>query len=67
MAIDETAIEEAGQNPKRARTAEGSVEERPIDELVKADRYSRAKQVTGPPFGMTIARTQPQGGYNPRN
>lgn len=62
MTISEDEIEAAGQTPKRTRTDEGTVEERPIDELIKADQYAAGKQsVTGVPWGMRIARTKPGG------
>lgn len=53
-------------NPKRVRTEEGSVQERSVDELIKADRYDNAKKASSVPWGMRIARTQP-GGFNGRN
>lgn len=67
MAIDESTIEDAAQDPLRVRNDEGMVEERPIDDLIKADRYSAAKQATARvPWGLRMARTQPAG-TNGRN
>jgi hypothetical protein len=52
----------AAQNPIRIRTDEGTVEERPIDDLIKADRYLASKQAqSASPFGLRIARMQPPG------
>lgn len=45
--------------PARTRTVEGTVEERSVNELIKADTYLRGKQVDGPPFGIRIAKTKP--------
>lgn len=61
MAIDDNTIENAAQDPKRVRTAEGTVEERSVDELIKADKYTANKAATRPPFGLRMARTQPAG------
>lgn len=52
-------IAAAAATPKRARTEEGSVEERTIDELIKADQYLKAQ--TAPdavPWGIRVARVQ---------
>lgn len=57
----------AANGPKSMRTAEGSVEERSIDELIAADRYAAAKAAADRvPWGIRIARTQPAG-INGRN
>lgn len=50
MTIDEESIEEAATAPKRVTGDEGTVEERPIQELIEADRYN--KGTGSPPFGM---------------
>jgi hypothetical protein len=61
MAIEPTDIEEQAKAPKRTRTDEGVVEERPISELIDADRYNKASQVTNVPWGLKIARVRPGG------
>lgn len=59
-------IVSAANNPLRMRTDEGSIEERSIDELIKADRYNKSSDASKVPWGMRIARSQP-GGPNGRN
>lgn len=62
MAVDPEKIEELALAPKRVRTDEGSLEERSVDELIKADRYNQtASAQTAVPYGMRIARTKPPG------
>lgn len=61
MAIEETNIEEQALAPKRVRTDEGTVEERPISELIEADRYNKAAAATAVPWGLKIARVKPGG------
>lgn len=48
----------AANEPLRTRTREGFVEERSIDELIKANQYtSEANNL--PPWGIRVARTKP--------
>lgn len=54
--ITTDAILEAAAGPKRVTGDEGTVEERDIDDLIKADRYAAAKGIDGPPFGLRIAK-----------
>jgi hypothetical protein len=61
MTIDPADIETQAQTPKQLRNDEGSVEERSIDELIKADVYARNAAATSVPWGMSIARTKPGG------
>ena len=62
MTISQTDVEDAGKGPKRVRTDEGYVEERPVDELIKADQYAATKAAQGAvPWGLRIARTKPPG------
>lgn len=56
MSIESEDISNAAKGPKRVTGDEGTVEERPISELIEADRYEEQKEVTGVPFGMRIAR-----------
>lgn len=46
--------------PLRTRTVEGTVQERSVDELIKADRYMKT-QDQSVPWGIKIARTKPPG------
>lgn len=72
-ACDDNGIDiaEAVSSPKRVRTVEGTVEERPISESIEADRYLAGKCAgqNNAPWGMRIARTRPSsplgGGRNP--
>lgn len=58
----EIDIRTAANNPKRIRTDEGTVEERTIDDLIKADRYLKTQEAAPTsPFGLRVARTKPPG------
>lgn len=59
MAITQTEIEDKAKEPKKVRTDEGFVEERSVDELIKADKYKNAQAVMRVPWGLSIARTKP--------
>lgn len=53
-------ILELASSPKRTRTAEGTIEERSVDELIKADQYLAAQQAGGAvPWGIRLARGKP--------
>jgi len=47
--------------PRRTRTVEGTVEERSVDDLIKASNYLKAQQVEAIPWGIRVARTKPPG------
>jgi hypothetical protein len=48
--------------PIRTRTVEGTVEERSVDELIKADQYTTGKtNGDAVPWGLRFARTKPGG------
>lgn len=53
-----STLAELALAPKRTRTAEGTVEERTVDELIKADRYLNPAP-DAVPWGIRIARTKP--------
>lgn len=60
MAISGTDIENLAETPKRVRTEEGTVEERSVQELIDADRYTNQKTaVNAVPWGLRIARSKP--------
>lgn len=62
MTISNTDIENAGKAPKKVVTEEGSVEEKSVDELIKADQYANSKQVGDNPLhGLRISRCKPGG------
>lgn len=59
-----TDVQNLAVSPQRVRTDEGTVEERPIDDVLTADVYNRLdvpKTVVGPNnlFGCAVARTRP--------
>lgn len=56
MGITPEEIEELATAPKRTQGDEGSIEEKPIDEVIKADQYIAAKAAAGPPYGIRVAR-----------
>jgi len=56
----EIDIAELASAPLRVRTAEGTVEERSVDELIKADRYLAGRQAADAvPWGIRVARGKP--------
>lgn len=56
------SIIEMANAPARTRTVEGTVEERSIHELIKADQYQASKAASDlPPWGIKIARFKPGG------
>lgn len=62
MAISKDDVEDTGKGPKEVQTDEGTVKERPIDDLIKADNHSQAKQIgNGPLHGLRISRFKPAG------
>jgi hypothetical protein len=59
---DSTAtLSDLATSPRRTTTDEGTVEERPAEDLIAMDRYLTQKDVTAPPYGMRVARTIPKG------
>lgn len=63
MTIDPADIEELVTAPKRTRTDEGVIEERPLKEVVEAANSQQSGEAVaaGPFYGMRIARTRPPG------
>lgn len=57
--ISELDIIEAAKAPRRTRTVEGTVEERSINELIKADQYNASKVADTVPWGIRIAKSKP--------
>lgn len=58
MAIEASDIETQAEAPAKVTTDEGTVEERSIGELIKADRYNRTAAISAAPFGLKCARIQ---------
>jgi hypothetical protein len=62
MTISQSDIEDAGKAPKRVTTDEGTVEERSVSELIKADQYAKANQAGDNPLhGLRVSRFKPGG------
>lgn len=61
MVLDEDKIAEMAQVPLKVVGDEGSVEERSIDELMKAAKFIASNRANRPPYGMLISRIR-QGG-----
>lgn len=62
MTITQADIEQRAKDPLKVTTDEGSVEERPIDEMITADRYAAVKNVPESPlFGLRVAQFKPAG------
>lgn len=62
QSIDDSEIDitNLANSPKRTRTEEGTVEERSIDELIKADQYIKGNAAaTTVPWGIRMARVKP--------
>ena len=55
-------VDFATQAPKRAKTDEGEVEERSVNEVIAADRYAKTVNAGNfVPWGLRMARTKPPG------
>lgn len=62
MTINDSDFEDKADSPKKVQTDEGMVEERSVDELIKADQYTKARQAgDGPLHGLRISRFKPGG------
>ena len=59
MALTSDEFDELAKAPKRTRTDEGAVTERSIDELIKANEYSKAQNNAKPPHGLRISQCKP--------
>lgn len=51
-------IADLARAPMRSRTVEGTIQERPVDELIKAAQYLNPIP-DKPPWGMRLAKTKP--------
>lgn len=62
MALTQTQLEELALAPEKTVTDEGSVTERPLEELIKADAYLRNLAAPETPLhGLRISRCKPAG------
>lgn len=57
--ITAQSIADLARSPRRVRTVEGTVEERSVNELIKAEQYLAAKEAGPVPWGMRVAKTKP--------
>ena len=59
----QTPMQQLAIAPQRVRTDEGTVEERPIDQLIQADVYNRldnkTPQMAQPLWGISVASVRP--------
>lgn len=69
-APEETTLESLATSPRRVRTDEGTIEERPAEDLIKLDVYNAQKDQAGTPlFGIAVGKAIPGssvGGYRVR-
>lgn len=62
MTIDQDTIDELAVAPERTTTDEGTVQERPIKDIIEADKYSKATNIGDSPLhGLRISRCKPAG------
>lgn len=61
--IDQDVLTDLISSPKRVRTDEGVIEERPLKEVIEANNsvLSGEAVAAGPFYGMRMARTRPPG------
>jgi hypothetical protein len=61
MAIEDSDIEEQAKAPKKVTGDEGTVVERDIDELIKAQVRLNQASATGVPHGLRMSKMRPGG------
>ena len=61
MALSDEDIQDKANDPKRVTGDEGTVEEKPVGEMVLADRYTKSRAATKAPFGLTVTRIKSGG------
>lgn len=62
MALDQDKIEELAEAPRKVETEEGTVSERSMDEIIKADKYLKSNSAPdGPLHGLRISKFKPAG------
>lgn len=63
---DEIDITGQANAPKKVTGDEGGIEERSVDELIAADRYTKAQGAgaSGPPHGLRISKIRFPGTQN---
>ena len=62
MTISEDDIQNAAKAPRKVVTDEGSVEEKNVNELIAADKYTKANSIGSSPLhGLRISRFKPGG------
>jgi hypothetical protein len=55
-------IANLAKSPRKVQTDEGTVTERSVDELIKADRYAKANEIGDEPLhGLRVSRFKPAG------
>lgn len=67
LSVEDAQLQEIALGPQRTTTEEGTVEERPIKDLIDADKYLLQKQASdSPPWGIRMARVAPGGAVSGR-
>ena len=59
--ISSADIVALARTPKKVENDEGKIEERSVEELIMADKYTQQSTTSGPPYGMRMARHKPPG------
>ena len=54
--ITTSELNDLATGPERITGDEGTVKERPLQETIDGDRYIASKGITGPPYGLRIAK-----------
>lgn len=70
--VGTTPLQQLATSPQRVRTDEGTVEERPIDQVLQADVYNRLDQPMDPLndgtlFGIGIVSVRPPDALGTQN
>jgi hydroxyethylthiazole kinase-like sugar kinase family protein len=62
MPLTQQEIDDLARAPERTTTNEGTVKERPVSEMIKANDYAAANQVGDNPLhGLRISKFMPGG------
>jgi hypothetical protein len=62
MALTDSDFEERAEAPRKVTTVEGTVTERPISDMIKADQHIAARNTPDTPLhGLRVTRFKPSG------
>lgn len=66
-----TPLQQLATSPQRVRTDEGTVEERPIDQILQADQYNKlgsgVTMYAKPLWGIAVANVRPPDALGTQN